>query len=249
MTERHDEIERRQAQIVYAMFAQGRLGLDRDVLAVYTARGRAQARVDAQDEQLQACLVICEIELDRHPTDTYWSTPGMAAAHTPDRTTLVAMMTSIAHEAGGLIEEEAARFVSRDRIYDAAGAAPRIEFGQFRAEVDSILFQGNRDQPAEARDVAAAFHALAGMPEDAIPRDRATRDDLNERIDHLARLAAGTEYALVCGACGACGRAISRLAAYVEQSPVSHTHAPGTCGVCGRVDSVSPSDDWIGQGD
>lgn len=238
----------REAQIVYAVFAAVRGGISHDWLAAYTSRERALAWINTQDAQLRECLVIWDIELDRHPTDPSWTTPQDVAG--------------------------AARFVSRDQISAAAGTAPHIDSRQFRVDVDSVLDQGNRDQPAEARGVAAAFHALADLPVDAIPRDRVmlgtmlgsiAREaggltdaeaerfdrhstalaDLNERIDHLARLAAGIEYALVCGACG---RAISRLASYVEQSPLSHPHAPGTCDVCSRTGSVSPSGEWIGLG-
>jgi hypothetical protein len=80
MPERTDEMERRETRIVYAVFARGRLGLDHDLLAVYSTRERAQGLIDAQDERLRACLVICELELDRHPTDPYWSPPSMASA-------------------------------------------------------------------------------------------------------------------------------------------------------------------------
>lgn len=75
-------------------------------------------------------------------------------------------------------------------------------------------------------------------------------DEVSDRIERyrpqLERLAADEECARVCGYCG---RAISQIAGYVEQSVLSHTHAPGTCDVCGLVGSVSPSEDWIGQGD
>lgn len=74
--------------------------------------------------------------------------------------------------------------------------------------------------------------------------------DLQDRLAkygrHLERLAEGDEYALVCGGCG---RAVSYLANYVERSVLSHTRFPGTCSVCGRVGSVSPSGDWIDEGD
>jgi hypothetical protein len=81
MTERTDDMERFASQIVYAVFAQGRLGLDYNLLAVYSSRDRAQELIDTQDEQLRACMAICELEYDRHPTDPYWSTPkGMASA-------------------------------------------------------------------------------------------------------------------------------------------------------------------------
>ena len=79
MPERTDEMERRETRIVFAVFARGRLGLDHDLLAVYSTRERAQGLIDAQDEQLRACVVICELELDRHPTDPYWSPPSMAS--------------------------------------------------------------------------------------------------------------------------------------------------------------------------
>lgn len=83
-------------------------------------------------------------------------------------------------------------------------------------------------------------HALKGPP----------AEDLQARIERyrpqLHRLATSEDFALVCANCG---RAISQIAGYVEQSLLSHTCAPGSCGVCGQVGSVSPSDDWIGEGD
>lgn len=61
----------------------------------------------------------------------------------------------------------------------------------------------------------------------------------------LERLALGADDALVCGICG---RAISQLAGYAGRL-LANTHFPGTCGVWGQIGSVSPSDDWIGEGD
>ncbi|MGB8022205.1 MAG: hypothetical protein WCF04_13330 [Candidatus Nanopelagicales bacterium] len=157
------------------------------------------------------------------------------------------------------------------RFFDAQDAAVRENL----AVVEIALNEHPSDEFWIKPKGLATAHALEGLPADAIPRDRSTlestlvsiagdaggladadaerfdrhaaaRDELNRRIDHLARLAAGTEYALVCGACG---QAISQLAAYVEESPLSHTYRPGTCEVCGRTGSVNPSGDWIGEGD
>lgn len=70
-----------EAQTVYAVFAEGRLGLDHELLAVYSTRDRAFELVSEQDEQLRACLKIRELKLDRHPTDPYWNSPkGIARA-------------------------------------------------------------------------------------------------------------------------------------------------------------------------
>lgn len=73
--------------------------------------------------------------------------------------------------------------------------------------------------------------------------------EVAERIErhrpNLERLASGADDALVCGTCG---RAISQLAGYAGRL-LANTHFPGTCGVCGQIGSVSPSDDWIGEGD
>jgi hypothetical protein len=63
------------AQVVYAVFAAVRGGVDHDYVAAYAKREQAQAFVDMQSEQLQQCLTVWEIELDRHPSDPYWTKP------------------------------------------------------------------------------------------------------------------------------------------------------------------------------
>ncbi len=144
MTEHADAMERYEAKFVYAVVAQGRLGVDHDVLAVYATPERAQELIDAQDDQLRSCLVIWDIELNKHPSDEYWAKPkGMVAAFhaladipvdalaevrptagkervaaASERVKLGALMSSIAREAGDLTDAEAKHFDSRDRVDD-----------------------------------------------------------------------------------------------------------------------------------
>lgn len=70
-----DTNEPRSGRIVYAVLAQVRQGVAHDFLAVYSTASLAREFVDAQDVQLRQCLVVWEVEVDRHPSDPYWTAP------------------------------------------------------------------------------------------------------------------------------------------------------------------------------
>lgn len=81
MSETGDQSEPRAGRVIYAVFAQVRGGVAHDFLAAYSSPVRAQSFIDAQDESLKQCLAVWEVEVDRHPSDTYWSVPqGVAGA-------------------------------------------------------------------------------------------------------------------------------------------------------------------------
>ena len=86
MSDENDSHEKRSqrleggVQTVYAVLAEVRGGVSHDLLAVYSTPVLARQYVDAQQESLRDCLVVWDVVVDRHPSDPYWTQPGMAAA-------------------------------------------------------------------------------------------------------------------------------------------------------------------------
>lgn len=325
-------------RVVYAVFAAVRGGVSYDYLAVYATHENAQSFVDAQSADLQGCLSIWPLHLDRHPTDEFWKTPEGAVVNNEEgERTLGRLLVEIL-QGGELLPDdavaaiEAARSDERDvaalkvRIVELERAnellgkivisnadvaadqtTPALEvverlkarkpteqdasrsLADLGEEILAVV-RGEREMPparramletpvARERFLSQLAQVRNGADLDLHVCDRLTtadedrlrqrisaltdldaelrrvwemplRDEVADRIaryrPQLERLAADEEYARVCGQCG---RAISQVAGYVEQSPLSHTHFPGTCDVCGHVGSVSPSEDWIGKGD
>lgn len=195
-------------------------------------------------------------------------TDAEAEALERDRT----MPTLAEMRANGRVKQLEARLVDAEAILDAIVAVPldlspdqvRVQALDHQRQVIAYRHKHARGLPEGTTGIddlrervselesRAAHYAAATKRVGALERARlAWLQDLMttrgpEAIGRLARLAAGTEYALVCGACGS---AISQLAGYVERSLLAHTHATGQCDVCGRAGSVSPSGDWRGDGD
>jgi hypothetical protein len=49
-----------------------------EFLATYSTRRGADEFVEAQDAAVRDCLVVLEVELDRHPvSDGFWKIPGV----------------------------------------------------------------------------------------------------------------------------------------------------------------------------
>lgn len=61
---------------LYGVFAYARLGVDRELLAIYSTPARAQALVDAQSPGLQMWMRVEEVLVDRDPRDEFWRKPS-----------------------------------------------------------------------------------------------------------------------------------------------------------------------------
>jgi hypothetical protein len=154
----------------YAVLAEVRQGVEHDLLAVYSTRALAKAFTDAQDEQLRQCLVICEVEIDKHPSDPYWRKPhGLAGAFhalagipedalpgdrvanvagASERVRLGTLLASIAREAGGLTADEAEAFGAGRRGTEAKAPATLDEVRRLACElVGPALVDAWLDRP------------------------------------------------------------------------------------------------------
>ena len=60
----------------YAIFARPYMNPgDLEFLALYSSQALAQRFIDCQDEQIRECLLVLNVEVDRHPSAEFWKRP------------------------------------------------------------------------------------------------------------------------------------------------------------------------------